>query len=66
MSNATIDTHKITVTSGSSQSLTVGMWIEIADTRRWWVKAWHWIIGKKIQTRFEIVEPCTATEFTIR
>lgn len=63
---AAIDTTKITVTSGSSQSFTVGMWVEFADTRRWWVKLWHWIIGKKVQLRFEVVEPITSTSFTIR
>lgn len=57
---------KITVTSASSQSLTVGMWVEFADTRRWWVKLWHWITRKKIQRRFQVVGHGTSTTATLR
>lgn len=54
-----------TVTAAASSPVTVGMWIEFADTRRWWVKVWHWIIRKKIQHRFKVIEPITATSFTV-
>ena len=57
---------EITVTTGNSQSITVGMWVELYDHRPWWIKAWHWIIRKKIQRRFQVVEPITSTSFTIR
>lgn len=42
------------------------MWVEFADTRRWWVKLWHWIIHKKIQRRFKVTEAITATSFNVR
>jgi hypothetical protein len=42
------------------------MWIEFFDHRPWWLKAWHWIIRKKIQRRFQITDTTCDTSFRVQ
>lgn len=57
----------ITITTASGAQLAVGDRIRIADTRRWYVRVWHWIIRRpKPVLDYRVVEAKSETSFTVR